>query len=119
VFRRHELRWLAGLLAHNHNLVPVHQHYSVVLVEALDVLFYEFGPGHDQLATGRKRHVLTIIDRFSGYSPAIESRFMSWRYSGRWCPDGVGRTRAAVHKYFDRVNADRALRTHPRLTHGW
>ena len=49
---------------------------------------------HDQLATGRKRHVLTIIDRFSGYSPAIESRFMSWRYSGRWCPDGVGRTGA-------------------------
>lgn len=45
MFRRHELRWLAGLLAHNHNLAPVHQHYSVVLVEALDVLFYEFGPG--------------------------------------------------------------------------
>ena len=74
---------------------------------------------HDQLATGRKRHVLTIIDRFSGYSPAIELRFMSWRYSGRWCPDGVGRTGAAVHEYSDRVNADRALRTHPRLTHGW
>jgi hypothetical protein len=74
---------------------------------------------HDQLATGRKRHVLTIIDRFSGYSPAIESRFMWWRYSGRWCPDGVGRTGAAVQQYSDRVNADRALRTHPRLTHGW
>jgi putative transposase len=30
---------------------------------------------HDQLATGRKLRVLTIIDTFSRYSPAIEARF--------------------------------------------
>jgi putative transposase len=30
---------------------------------------------HDQLATGRKLRVLTIIDTFSRYSPAIEPRF--------------------------------------------
>jgi putative transposase len=30
---------------------------------------------HDQLATGRKLRVLTIVDTFSRYSPAIEPRF--------------------------------------------
>ena len=30
---------------------------------------------HDQLATGRKLRVLTIIDTFSRFSPAIEPRF--------------------------------------------
>jgi hypothetical protein len=48
---------------------------------------------HDQLATGRKLRVLTIIDTFSRYSPAIEPRFTfrgadvveSWKRSaGKW-----------------------------------
>jgi putative transposase len=30
---------------------------------------------HDQLATGRKLRMLTIIDTFSRFSPAIEPRF--------------------------------------------
>jgi len=30
---------------------------------------------HDQLATGRKLHVLTILDIFSRFSPALEPRF--------------------------------------------
>ena len=30
---------------------------------------------HDQLATGRKLRVLTIVDTFSRFSPAIEPRF--------------------------------------------
>lgn len=30
---------------------------------------------HDQLATRRKLRVLTIVDTFSGFSPAIEPRF--------------------------------------------
>jgi putative transposase len=30
---------------------------------------------HDQLATGRKLRVLTIIDTFSRFSPAIKPRF--------------------------------------------
>jgi putative transposase len=30
---------------------------------------------HDQLATGTKLRVLTIIDTFSRFSPAIEPRF--------------------------------------------
>jgi putative transposase len=30
---------------------------------------------HDQLATGRKLRLLTIIDTFSRFSPAIEPRF--------------------------------------------
>jgi putative transposase len=30
---------------------------------------------HDQLATGRKLHVLTIVDTFSRFSPALEARF--------------------------------------------
>ena len=30
---------------------------------------------HDQLATGRKLCVLTIVDTFSRFSPAIEPRF--------------------------------------------
>jgi putative transposase len=30
---------------------------------------------HDQLASGRKLRVLTIIDTFSRFSPAIEPRF--------------------------------------------
>ena len=30
---------------------------------------------HDQLATGRKLRVLTIVDRFSRFSPALEPRF--------------------------------------------
>src|SRR5262245_45256985 len=30
---------------------------------------------HDQLATGRKLRVLTIIDTFSRFSPAVEPRF--------------------------------------------
>ncbi len=30
---------------------------------------------HDQLATGRKRRVLTVVDIFSRYSPAIDPRF--------------------------------------------
>ena len=30
---------------------------------------------HDQLATGRKLRVLTIVDTFSRYSPALEPRF--------------------------------------------
>ena len=29
---------------------------------------------HDQLATGRKLHVPTIVDTFSGFSPALEPR---------------------------------------------
>lgn len=34
---------------------------------------------HDQLATGRQLRIVTIIDTFSRYSPAIDSRFS---YSG-------------------------------------
>jgi putative transposase len=30
---------------------------------------------HDQLATGRKIRVLTIVDTFSRFSPAIDARF--------------------------------------------
>jgi putative transposase len=30
---------------------------------------------HDQLATGRKLRVLTIVDIFSRFSPALEPRF--------------------------------------------
>jgi putative transposase len=30
---------------------------------------------HDQLATGRKLRVLTIVDTFSRFSPATEVRF--------------------------------------------
>ena len=30
---------------------------------------------HDQLATGRKLRVLTIVDTFSPFSPALEPRF--------------------------------------------
>jgi putative transposase len=30
---------------------------------------------HDQLATGTKLRVLTIVDTFSRFSPAIEPRF--------------------------------------------
>ena len=30
---------------------------------------------HDQLATGRKLRVLTIVDTFSRFSPALEPRF--------------------------------------------
>jgi putative transposase len=30
---------------------------------------------HDQLATGRKLRVLTIVDTFSRFSPAVEARF--------------------------------------------
>ena len=30
---------------------------------------------HDQLAIGRKLRVLTIVDMFSGFSPANEVRF--------------------------------------------
>jgi putative transposase len=30
---------------------------------------------HDQLATGRRLRVLTIVDTFSRFSPAIEARF--------------------------------------------
>ena len=30
---------------------------------------------HDQLATGRKLRVLTIIDTYSRFSPALEPRF--------------------------------------------
>jgi putative transposase len=30
---------------------------------------------HDQLAAGRKLRVLTIIDTFSRFSPALEPRF--------------------------------------------
>lgn len=30
---------------------------------------------HDQLATGRKLRVLTIVDTFTRFSPALESRF--------------------------------------------
>jgi putative transposase len=40
---------------------------------------------HDQLATGRKLRVLTIVDTFSRFSPALEPRFhsaalMLWRF---------------------------------------
>lgn len=30
---------------------------------------------HDQLATGRKIRVLTMVDTFSRYSPALDARF--------------------------------------------
>ena len=30
---------------------------------------------HDQLATGRKLRILTVIDTFSRFSPAIDPRF--------------------------------------------
>ena len=30
---------------------------------------------HDQLATGRKLRVLTIVDTFSRFSPALDARF--------------------------------------------
>ena len=30
---------------------------------------------HDQLATGRKLRVLTIVDTFSRFSPAVDPRF--------------------------------------------
>ena len=34
---------------------------------------------HDQLATGRKIGVLTVVDTFSRFSPAVDARF---RYNG-------------------------------------
>lgn len=37
---------------------------------------------HDQLATGRKLRVLTIVDTFSRFSPAIDARFS---YRGESC----------------------------------
>jgi hypothetical protein len=40
---------------------------------------------HDQLATGRKLRVLTTVDTFSRFSPAIKPRFTAaltlWGYS--------------------------------------
>ena len=30
---------------------------------------------HDQLATGRKLRILTIVDTFSRYAPAVDARF--------------------------------------------
>jgi len=33
---------------------------------------------HDQLATGRKVRVLTIVDTFSHFSPAVDPRFSYW-----------------------------------------
>ncbi len=30
---------------------------------------------HDQLATGRKIRVLTVVDTFSRFSPAVDARF--------------------------------------------
>ncbi len=30
---------------------------------------------HDQLATGRKRRILTVVDTFSRFSPVIDARF--------------------------------------------
>jgi len=38
---------------------------------------------HDQLATGRKIRVLTVVDTFTRYSPAIDPRF-SYR-ARTWC----------------------------------
>jgi hypothetical protein len=37
---------------------------------------------HDQLATGRKIRVLTIVDTFSRFSPGVDPRF-SYRRRGR------------------------------------
>jgi putative transposase len=45
---------------------------------------------HDQLATGRKLRVLTIVDTFSRYSPALEPRF-----TFRGCCGGAGKGRPA------------------------
>jgi putative transposase len=37
----------------------------------------------DQLATGRKIRVLTIVDTFSRFSPALDAPELSWRGRGR------------------------------------
>ena len=44
---------------------------------------------HDQLATGRKLRVLTIVDTFSRFSPALDPRF-SFRGDGRRRDAGTG-----------------------------
>jgi putative transposase len=54
---------------------------------------------HDQLATGRKLCVLTVVDTFSRYSPALEPRFTSavpmlWRC--RKGSAGKGDSRATI-----------------------
>jgi putative transposase len=57
---------------------------------------------HDQLATRRKRRVLTIIDIFSHFSPAIEPRFT---FRG---PDVVVILKeAGQHVEFPKVNPGR------------
>jgi hypothetical protein len=42
---------------------------------------------HDQLATGQKLRVLTIVDTFSRFSPALEPRFT---FRGGMMPLPVG-----------------------------
>ncbi len=44
---------------------------------------------HDQLATGRKLRVLTIVDTFSRFSPALEPRFT---FRGDRCRRGAGKS---------------------------
>jgi transposase InsO family protein len=46
-----------------------------IMSAAIDAGTNNTGQRHDQLATGRKLRVLTIIDTFSRFSPAIEPRF--------------------------------------------
>jgi transposase InsO family protein len=39
------------------------------------IVVWEMEFAHDQLATGRKLRVLTIVDTFTRFSPALEPRF--------------------------------------------
>jgi hypothetical protein len=61
---------------------------------------------HDQLATGRKIRVLTIVDTFTRFSPALEPRFSYPSGQGRgelrsweaaWCLHLRGFARVLVH----------------------
>lgn len=57
---------------------------------------------HDQLATGRKIRILTVIDTFSRYAPAVDPRF-SYRgedvvlQGNRISGDDPGRPRLGVY----------------------
>jgi putative transposase len=48
---------------------------------------------HDQLATGRKIRVLTVVDTFTRFSPAVEARFS---YRGEDVVATLERVRAKV-----------------------
>ncbi|CDK99110.1 protein of unknown function [Magnetospirillum gryphiswaldense MSR-1 v2] len=52
---------------------------------------------HDQLATGRKIRVLTVVDTFSRYVPVLDPRF-SYRASDGWLAI-VGHSRRDLRHY--------------------